>query len=613
MNKKIEIKENEEVIVERAKKGDYTLKVIKGNTQKYITSKYDPLKEAKCFVEQIGNYNKETIFIIYGMALGYHIVELNKKIEKHNKILIIEPNEKIFKKSLELEDINDGFKQDNIYLFKGNDKYKLRGFYSTHINEKNYTQIVLKAFSSYDKIYCDSYKEVMITLKKYLDSIQLNINTIKIFSYEFTQNYFRNLKKINSDLRINQLKNKFEDIPAIIVSGGPSLEKNIKQLKDAQGKALIISLGRTLNTLIENDIIPDLVASIDPSKPAINVVKQHLNRKIPLVTLTVSQSDIINEYSGKKIFINQEWFYNLTNEVVGESMDILSQGGSVANTALAVADYIGCKPIVLIGQDLAYTDDKVHAESTVCEAIEDKGNKSTLIETFEVEGVHGGKVKTDTILLTFLRWFEVYIKQHTEKLVIDATEGGAKINGTEIMSLKDTIKKYCKKEFDIKLKLEQIIKEHEECKKEDVLLEKIIEVKEELYKVKKTALVGIKYNEKMLKYYEKGSNINIEKILKKLDNVDRKIKKYKKLEGVVSSLILPIIFDVYNRKEFQEGLNENNKEKGIRLASMGLAVYQAIRETSEQVKKIIDETINSISGTEEVENGKRDDEINKKY
>lgn len=600
MNSEILAKENEEVVVEMAKKGNYTIKVINENAQKYITSKYDPLKEAKYFVNNIGNYNKDTVFIIYGLALGYHIIELNKKVESYNKILIIEPNENIFKKALEIEEVNEQLKQYNIYCFVGSDKYNLRQFYKTHINENNINNIIFKVFSSYDRIYCELYKQTIISYKKCLEDVQLNINTTKFYSYEFTKNVFENLKYIYKNSKITQLKKQFEHIPAIIVSGGPSLEKNIKQLKEVKGKALIIAGGRTLNTLLDNDIIPDLVVSIDPSKAVYELIKQNLSCDIPLVTLVVSQSDIVREYKGEKIFINDMNFREFINDMIGEEIGVISQGGSVANTSLSLADYMGCEPLILIGQDLAYTDDKLHADSTVCEKIEDKSNSSLSINRFEVEDVHGNKVYTDIMMMNFLIWFEVYIKEHTDKLVIDATEGGAKIKGTEIISLKETIKKYCTEEVDVKLRLEQILKENKKDKNKENLLVKLKELKEELYKVKKTALVGIKYNEKMSKYYKIACNIDIKKTLNKLDEVDEKINEYKMLPGVIASLITPITLQVYQRNEFKEKINEKDKEKGIRLAKMGLVLYKGIKESIEKLMSLLDECIKAVNEKEQI-------------
>ena len=49
-----------------------------------------------------------------------------------------------------------------------------------------------------------------------------------------------------------------EEIPAILVSAGPSLDKNISELKKAQGKAFIVVVDAALRTVLRAGVRPDL-------------------------------------------------------------------------------------------------------------------------------------------------------------------------------------------------------------------------------------------------------------------------------------------------------------------------------------------------------------------
>ena len=70
-----------------------------------------------------------------------------------------------------------------------------------------------------------------------------------------------------------------------------------------------------------------------------------------------------------------------------------------------------------------------------------------------VDGNYEKKVPTRTDLYTFLNWYVETIrecKEHEKELrVINATEGGAKIEGTEVMTLKDAIAETCTKEINV--------------------------------------------------------------------------------------------------------------------------------------------------------------------
>jgi len=89
---------------------------------------------------------------------------------------------------------------------------------------------------------------------------------------------------------------------------------------------------------------------------------------------------------------------------------------------------MGANPIVMIGQDLAWTQGKHHAEGYVIQysatSLQERYDSG-----FDVEGYDGQPVRTEKQLLYYKTWFEHRIKQMPETMVINATEGGAKIEG----------------------------------------------------------------------------------------------------------------------------------------------------------------------------------------
>ncbi|QIB27504.1 motility associated factor glycosyltransferase family protein [Caloranaerobacter azorensis] len=317
---------DEEIIVEEAKDGSYTLKIVSDGQSRYIMSKYAPLREAKKFVDNIKGYDYETLFIVFGMGLGYHIFELSKLLGENNKILVIEPNISIFKKSMEINDWTNLIKKRNIFFFIGEDIELIDQFYYRHINELNASNIKFLVFSHYDKFFPQVYRGVVKKLKGYIEDIQVSICTLKYFLNELNHNLFKNLKEIVRGNDIKLLKDKFKSVPAIIVSAGPSLDKNIRQLKEAQNRAVIIAGGRTLKPLLDNGIKPDIVVSLDPGIGAYNVIKDNLDKEIPLVTTVISQSDIIREYRGKKYFSNVLESKELVNYLVCKEVDRIPQG-----------------------------------------------------------------------------------------------------------------------------------------------------------------------------------------------------------------------------------------------------------------------------------------------
>lgn len=581
----------QDINIEHSKDGNFTVILNIDGKNKYISSKYSPLKEAKRFVNNIKDYDTETLFIIYGLGLGYHIIELYKNMGEENKILVIEPNISMFKKAMEINDFTDLINTNSVCFCAGFSKENLFDFYNHNIDIKTANNFKFSIFSQYDRYYRDFSNVAIAYLKEVINKEKVMINTLKHFSYEMNRNLFYNFKDIIKGDTIGILKNKFNNKPAIIVSAGPSLDKNISQLKYAKGKAIIISGGRTLKPLLKNGIKPDLVVSLDPGIGAYKVIKDHLNTNIPMVTTVVSHSGVIDEYKGKKIFSNNEDVYQLVEGLLKRQIDRIPQGGSVANMSLSLANYMGCNPMILIGQDLAYTDGKFHADSAT---LNEKDNKILTKNNPVIKDINGNDVYTTQVWLSFLRWFEEYIRFISDKMVIDATEGGAKIKGTKIMTLKETIDKYCLENIDIP----DEIKKHKGINEiyDDIELfnKKIKELQWDLDKVKKYASRGIKYNEKMLKFYEGNKEINISKLLIKLEEIDKKMEEYQKQSVAINSLVSPTIIKTLFSKNFREKINESDRDRGIRVANRGYTLYKGIKEAIDKIKPDIEKSIERI-------------------
>ena len=117
---------------------------------------------------------------------------------------------------------------------------------------------------------------------------------------------------------------------------------------------------------------------------------------------------------------------------------------------------MGAKEVILVGQDLALTNGRSHADGTF-KAKMDK-LKMEDPEYFEVEGIRGNKVYTRADFDMYRIWFEKYIKDNNLTNAIDATQGGAKIHGTKIMTLKRAIDTYCVKKVNLKEKIDALPK-----------------------------------------------------------------------------------------------------------------------------------------------------------
>ena len=113
----------------------------------------------------------------------------------------------------------------------------------------------------------------------------------------------------------------------------------------------------------------------------------------------------------------------------------------MATMATEVARIVGCKTIILIGQDLAYMGELTHAGR------EKPMGEERNCETKWIDGIYEEKVRSRWDWIYFLHWFEKFIQDNPDVTLVDATEGGALIHGSKIMTLQEANDMYCSEYF----------------------------------------------------------------------------------------------------------------------------------------------------------------------
>lgn len=563
---------------EISRDGFEILKIKDRDKEIYLGSYYRQGKEIDKMYKQLDNLRGNDTYIIIGLGNGEVLEQLLKNKVSKNKILIIEHNDnwiEEFKK--EKKDID--FNQVNITSREIDIRRFMKDIHSNIVENIR----VLYTFN-YDKILREKTMEVIKIIKEEITKLAIDRNTNLMFKNYWFRSIISNLIYGNEAMAINKLENKFKNIPAIIVSAGPSLSKNIKELNKYEGKGLIITGGRTLRPLLENNIKPDLLGVIDASKASYELVEENLNDiDVPLLFCQGTNEDIVKKHNYKKIIASNNKLYE---KLWGNKFPVLNLGGSVAHTITCAAIYLGCNPIIFVGQDLAYTDNKGHSDIAFNVKDEDK---STDIKRYEkdtdifVEGVNGEKIKTSLSLNDFRISFENIIEHFKETKFINATEGGANINGAKNRKLIDVINELPKvnieniNEFiNSESKLNQLRKVIDEMFKEcDKIIKNCNRGKSELDKLK------IKFENKE----------NLQSTLKTLDKIDKKIRGKNIALGFISDYIYGEIYIIECKEEFIITENDSEEEKFEKIYNKNKNIYNIIITCLKDTMKSIENTL----------------------
>ncbi|KHD38309.1 hypothetical protein NL50_02050 [Clostridium acetobutylicum] len=400
---------------------------------KYIGNRENVQEDINSFIKKLNIENTESDFVIFGLGCGEHILELINMNLKKMRILIVEPREDVIARFLKLNYANKIIDDDRIYLYLYNEE-DLNGILSLFLDEFNISNTKCGVFANYADTY---YEEISNLYKSYIDiqnSLLVNMGTHIVHSRHFFSSYMNNLKFIQKSTIINHFKNIYKGMPAVIVSAGPSLSKNIDLLKDYQSKFIVITGGRTLKLLLDKGIRPDFVCVIDPDEPAFEIMKDALDCTVPIIYSEFTNYKVIKNYKGDKIFFTDTGVNDASKDFFEKDIDNLYEGGSVAHVCASLAEYIGCNRIIFVGQDFAYTND------VTCDL--NVGGNSNIKNFFYVDDVYGRKVKTDRTLYFYKKAMEEFIQVKKHVDFINCTEGGANIEGAPLIKFKYALEKF---------------------------------------------------------------------------------------------------------------------------------------------------------------------------
>ena len=269
-----------------------------------------------------------------------------------------------------------------------------------------------------------------IQFKYLLEEYIIKENNIERFSSILDENFKSNIENYNYN--IDKLFGKYKNKNLYLVSAGPSLDKNIHELKKVRDTDIVFSVGRAVRPLLKANIRPDYIIITDPSERLYDMQLKGLDIDVPIIVLSTCDKNVMLNYKGIKYIALQNGYSPAEEYAENKGNLLVETGGSVATTALDVAIRMGFSRIVFVGQDLAFTDNKTHSKDTFSQSIKNDDNLR------EIQDINDSTIKTFKNLYIYLRWIQKRIKEENYVEFIDSTEGGAKIMGTKIMKLSDT-------------------------------------------------------------------------------------------------------------------------------------------------------------------------------
>lgn len=470
--------------------GTAVLYKIYNNRRWNLNSKWNAQTAAEIYAERY-NIQLYGVYFVFGFSDGKYIRELARKLDDTNLMVVCIPDFTLFSITCRYFDLTDIFENERIIVYFSEMERNAEGLFRQLVG---YTRIKLLEFCilpGYDIVYHDECETFMDAVLECMRNEIMNKETHLAFDRQIPQHMLYHTKHMLPYSNINQLKQELltkdiEDIPAIIVSAGPSLDKNVHLLKEAKGKAFIIAVDASIRTVMQAGVQPDLLCSVDPNSPERFFSGLDL-KDVCWACNQWTNMNLLDTYAEHILYFGSfgDTWNDILKQNLGYEFPNVVSGGSVSTEAFMIALQMGFKNIVLIGQDLAFTGGVSHTKG-IEDALGDNDSYIKSRQIVEVEGINGERLQTDYQMWFYKQWFEKVIRIYKDKIyVIDATEGGARIEGAEIKSLEEVIKTQCNKELDVH-KIEQKILPMFSVERQLSLLEQLKSLREKILCTEKT-------------------------------------------------------------------------------------------------------------------------------
>jgi len=418
-----------------------------------LHSRYDPLDEADGFA-RAADTDKVTTYIVLGFGLGHHVKALLGAMRKGSRIIVIEHDMGLFRAAMGAVDLREVFLSRRVSIFVGKSTPELFTALNPHV-VRIFLDAVYLVHRPSAQAAPDYYRAVHEALTDYIDYGMQNVITTVSIDLMSKTNTLMNLPWYASSPGIARFRDAFKGRPAVIVSAGPSLHRNIDILPRAAGKAVVIAVSTVFKPLLRRGIKPDFAVILDYHP----ISKKYFedadgDEDVILVADPKASWEAVEAHAGPKAVVHNDALHRTIGSPDFHK-GLLPAGTTVAHSAFFFAEYMGADPIIFVGQDLAHPDGVTHVPGT---AVHDiwavEANRFSSIEMKEWEtilrmqknlrritDVHGNEIYTDGQMFSYLQQFEVNF-YNSAATVIDATEGGAAKKYTTPMTLADALDKY---------------------------------------------------------------------------------------------------------------------------------------------------------------------------
>lgn len=395
----------------------------------YATTPQESIAHQK---EQFKAFQEYPYLYFFGMGNGALLKHLLTN-EKHKRLVVIEPEPWVVYVVLHLVDFTEEIQCGRFVLLSARDiTFPQVAALFREFQTQRYAKLYdLHVMSSYYEYFNDLMHHVN---RLFLESLHHTVQAVGNDAHDALlgmEQHFMNLPlMLNSPPLLDFFKKAKLTNVAVLASTGPSLAKQLGLLKKIAPYVTLFAVDASFPVLTRHGIKPDVVVSMERIALTGRFFKDTPKEAFEGVVFALSSLQhpavVDNIKAGTRMLSMRPFGYMMATNA--PAWGYVGIGMSAANMAYELIYHSGFKTCVLIGQDLAYSEDGMsHSSGHLFGADEVKPKES---DSWVVRYGGEGMIKTTTVWNWFRQFFEKDIAETKHRMeTINATEGGARIAG----------------------------------------------------------------------------------------------------------------------------------------------------------------------------------------
>ncbi|MCR9143597.1 MAG: DUF115 domain-containing protein [bacterium] len=562
---------------------------------RYLHSRHDPIKESERQLAEFKAESPEQLVLFFGAGLGYMIAGFMRRYQ--NPVVWLEPFGEIAARALEVTDVREAIRAGRLTLLTGvpEDEH-LKSVFSGRGNSE-----IL--FVSHRASYAadPAYPALQQRVENYLNKKDVNLATLSRFDRTWARNLVANFYHLERARPVRRLFGLTPNRTAVVCGAGPSLAQDLEALRGIRDRCVLIAVDTALQILLKAGIDPDIVVTVDPQPVNRYYLEGCESSRALFVADPTTCYLSLRMIPSERLFYTwspfplAKLFYDHLREEPGE----IAFGGSVSTNAYDLALKLGCRRVLLVGQDLSFTGGLAHAKGAVLEErLNYKESRLFRRETHNYRQLaalpvrtlpgKGGQVQANDKLVIFHGWFQrrfaADLSERPELEILNLASAGAEFQSVRRVDPQNL-------RFDDALDLPPTAPRLDFAASglsggpadfdREGFAERLAALAQEFQDFAQTLAPGVEYSQGLYDRARSGRrDRKYESLLEKMRGLDERVRKQSEMMDLAGSAMQKVIFQITEnyRKDLTE---EEAADPHVASAKQSMLLYAALKNAAE--------------------------------